>query len=40
MCVCVCSPVRDVAVTLVEMGGEDLGGASVKKKKKKNIHVN
>ncbi len=35
---CVCSPVRDVAVTLVEMGGEDLGGASVKKKK--TIHVN
>ncbi len=31
--VCVCSPVRDIAVTLVEMGGEDLGGALVKKKK-------
>ncbi len=36
--VCVCSPVRDIAVTLVEMGGEDLGGALVKKKK--TIHVN
>ncbi len=34
LCVCVCLPVWDVAVTETvhcRMGGEDLGGASVKK---------
>ncbi len=40
VCVCVCSPVRDIAVTLVEMGGEDLGGALVKKNNYTGLEIN